>query len=280
MDNDQPNIFKVAAIQMVSGAQLDTNLVAAARLIDEAVHMGAELVLLPEYFGSLGAPLADRRAMREHDGDGPQQQFLSEMAQRHHLWLVGGCVPIIGDDPERSRSASVVYHPNGKRVARYDKMHLFRFSYGDESYDEADLIEPGKPELVTFDAPCVRTALSICYDIRFPELYRAACADADNLALILLPAAFTFTTGRAHWEVLLRARAIENQCYVLAAAQGGVHENKRQTFGCSMLVNPWGDIVAGLDEGEGVVCADIDLDFMTTIRAQMPALEHRRIFCR
>lgn len=279
MDNSKRGI-KVAAIQMVSGTGLDANLATAARLIDQAVHAGAELVLLPEYFGSLGASLADRSALRERDGVGTQQQFLSDMAERHNIWLIGGCVPIVGNDPERARSASLVYNPQGERVARYDKIHLFRFSYGHESYDEADLIEPGEPTPTAFDAPCGRAVLSICYDIRFPELYRPFYTGADGPTLILMPAAFTFVTGQAHWEVLLRARAIENQCYVLAAAQGGIHENGRHTFGCSMLVSPWGDIVAGLDEGEGIVCGKIDLELMASVRAQMPALEHRRIFCR
>ncbi|MDR1530520.1 MAG: carbon-nitrogen hydrolase family protein [Burkholderiales bacterium] len=276
MENDLRNM-KIAAVQMVSGMRLDKNLSAAQRLIGEAVEQGAELILLPEYFGSLGASLTDRRRLREQDNDGAQQRFLAETAKKHHIWLVGGCVPIIGNDPDRSRSACLVYNPNGERIARYDKIHLFRFSYGDEAYDEADLIEAGDIEPVAFDAPCGRVALSICYDLRFPELYRALASSPDGITLILMPAAFTYTTGRAHWEVLLRARAIENQCYVLAAAQGGVHENGRQTFGCSMLINPWGEIVNGLAEGEGVVCAEINIEQMLDARARLPALKHRRL---
>lgn len=269
--------MNVAAVQMTSSTKLDENLKTAQQLIAKAVQQGAEMVLLPEYFGSLGASLPDRRQLREQDGVGPQQQFLAEEAKKHNIWLIGGCIPVIGNDPERARSACVVYNPEGRRVARYDKIHLFRFSHDDESYDEADLIEAGDTQPVAFDAPCGRVALSICYDLRFPELYRSLALASESISLILVPAAFTYTTGRAHWEVLLRARAIENQCYVLAAAQGGIHENGRQTFGCSMLINPWGEIISGLAEGEGIVCGEIDIAQMQTIRAQLPALQHQRL---
>ncbi len=203
--------------------------------------------MLPEYFGIIGQRDVDKVAAREADGDGPQQAFLGEQARRHGIWLVGGSVPIACADPQRVRSACLVYGPDGERVARYDKMHLFAFSRGGEAYDESRTIEPGDAP-VALELPCGRVGLSICYDLRFPELYRAL----GELTLILAPAAFTATTGSAHWHLLLRARAIENQCYVLAAAQGGVHPgNGRTTHGDSMLIDPWGRIVAELADRSG-----------------------------
>ncbi|MDR0769938.1 MAG: carbon-nitrogen hydrolase family protein [Burkholderiales bacterium] len=269
--------MNVAAVQMVSGPEVEANLAAARRLIEEAAAEGAELVLLPEYFGTLGASLSARQAAYEDDGDGAQQRFLSEMARTHRMYLIGGCVPIRGcvsgeEGAQRARSACLVYGPDGERVARYDKIHLFQFAYGEESYDEAQLIEAGDAP-VTFEAPCGRVALSICYDMRFPELYRGL----GEVALTVVPAAFTAVTGRAHWEVLLRARAIENQCYVLAAGQGGTHPNGRETYGHSMLIDPWGDIVSCLPHGEGVVTGAVDLARIEKIRGWLPALRHRRL---
>ena len=222
--NEREN-FRVAAVQMVSTGRVADNLAQAAALVDTAAGEGARLVVLPEYFGIMGAHASDKLAVREVDGDGPQQAFLAQSAQRHGVWLVGGSVPIAGGDPGRVRSACLVYGPDGRRVARYDKIHLFAFAQGDESYDEARTIEPGEAPM-TFDLPCGRVGLSICYDLRFPELYRAL----GELALILVPAAFTATTGVAHWHLLLRARAVENQCYVLAAAQGGRARRRPQHF--------------------------------------------------
>jgi nitrilase len=206
----------------------------AEALVRDAARQGAQLVLLPEYFGIFGARATDKVAVRETDGAGPQQDFLARLARAHGIWMVGGTVPIAVADTARVRSALLVFDPTGRRVARYDKIHLFAFSQGEERYDEARTIEAGS-EPVTFDAPCGRVGLSVCYDLRFPELYRSY----RDIALILVPSAFTATTGIAHWHLLLRARAVENQCYVLAAAQGGLHPGGRRTYGHSVLIDPW-----------------------------------------
>jgi nitrilase len=258
---------------MVSAGEVAGNLARAATLVASAAGAGARLVLLPEYFGIIGARATDKVAVRERDGDGAQQAFLAETALRHGVWLVGGSVPIACEDPARVRAACLVYGPDGRRLARYDKIHLFAFAQGDESYDETRTIEPGRLP-VAIDLPCGRVGLSICYDLRFPELYRAL----GNPDLILAPAAFTATTGAAHWHLLLRARAVENQSYVLAAAQGGVHPGDRRTFGHSTLIDPWGGIVAErADEGEGIVVGDIDPGQLASVRARLPALAHRTL---
>jgi nitrilase len=268
------NPRRVAAIQMVSGPDVAQNLEAAKRLVGEAVAQGAALVLLPENFGIMTTDAAAKAAAREPDGDGPQQDFLARMAAVHGIHVIGGSVPLESGDPQRACQSLLVYAPGGVRVARYDKVHLFRFTHGDEDYDEARTIRAGEsPEL--FEAPLGRVALSICYDVRFPELYRAL----GDVALIVVPAAFTQRTGEAHWDILLRARAIENQCYVLAAAQGGVHEGGRRTYGHSMLVDPWGEVVAARPEGPGVVVGELDAARMADVRARLPALAHRRIRC-
>ena len=264
--------FRVAAVQTVSGGDVRENLARIAPWIDEAAARGAKLVLLPEYFGLLGARSRDKLAVAERDGEGPQQAFLAQAACRHGIYLVGGCVPVATDDPSRVRSACLVYGADGERVARYDKMHLFAFQHGSERYDEAATIAPGERP-VAFDAPIGRVAMSICYDLRFPELYRAL----GEVALILAPSAFTVPTGKAHWELLLRTRAVENQCYLLAAAQGGTHPSGRSTYGHSMLVDPWGDIVAMHATGEGLVVGDVDPARIADVRGRLPALRHRRI---
>jgi nitrilase len=265
--------FRVAAVQMVSAGEVAGNLAQAATLVAAAAAEGARLVVLPEYFGIIGARATDKVAARERDGDGAQQAFLAETALRHGIWLVGGSVPIAIDDPARVRSACLVYGPDGRRVARYDKIHLFAFAQGDESYDETRTIEPGS-EPVAVELPCGRVGLSICYDLRFPELYRAL----GTPDLILAPSAFTATTGAAHWHLLLRARAVENQCYVLAAAQGGVHPGARRTYGHSALIDPWGRTVAErVDDGPGIVVGDLDPACLESVRAQLPALAHRRL---
>jgi deaminated glutathione amidase len=264
--------FRVAAVQTVSAGDVDENLRAIEPLVADAVREGARLVVLPEYFGIFGARASDKVTVREADGHGAQQSFLARLAHEHKIWLVGGTVPIAIADPERVRSALLVYGPDGKRVARYDKIHLFAFHQGEERYDEGRTIEPGD-EQVSFEAPCGRVGLSVCYDLRFPELYRRF----RNLALILVPSAFTAVTGAAHWHVLLRARAIENQCYVLAAAQGGMHPNGRRTYGHSMIIDPWGIVVAERDEGPGIVIADIDPERIAQVRQELPALEHQRL---
>lgn len=265
--------FRVAAVQTVTGTSLDANLARADALIAEAVRGGAELVLLPEYFCMMGRQETDKVAIREQDGDGPVQRFLADAARRHRIWLVGGTLPLHCGDEGRVYNTSLAFDPRGERVARYDKIHLFGFTKGTESYDESRTILAGT-EPVAFEAPCGRVAMSVCYDLRFPELYRHLAADGGT-RLILMPAAFTYTTGQAHWEILLRARAIENQCYVLAAAQGGKHENGRRTWGHSMLVDPWGEVLGVLPEGEGVVAGVIDPARLAEVRQNLPALRHR-----
>jgi nitrilase len=262
--------FRVAAVQMVSGGDVGANLAAAAPRIAEAAVAGARLVVLPEYFGIFGARATDKVAVRETDGAGPQQAFLAAEAKRHGIWLVGGTVPLACADPQRVRSACLVYGPAGARVARYDKIHLFAFARGEERYDEGRTIERGDTP-VAIDLPCGRVGLSVCYDLRFPELYRRL----GELALIVAPAAFTATTGAAHWHLLLRARAVENQCYVLAAAQGGTHPGGRRTYGHSALIDPWGRIVVERETGEGVVVGDVDPACIADVRAELPALSHR-----
>ena len=262
--------MRVAAIQTVAGGDVAANLAQSETLVAAAAAEGARLILLPEYFGILGARATDKLVAREHDGSGPQQDFLARMAREHQAFVVGGSVPIADAEPDRVRSACLVYGPDGARVARYDKIHLFRFTKGAEDYDETRTIARGN-EIVAFNAPCGTVGLSICYDVRFPELYRAL----GDCALLLVPAAFTATTGAAHWELLLRTRAVENQCYVLAAAQGGLHPNGRRTWGHSMLVDPWGAITAMKEEGPGVVVGDVDPARIAEIRSQLPALKHR-----
>ena len=264
--------FRVAAVQTVSGSDVGENLRSIESLVAEAVRQGAQLVLLPEYFGILGARATDKVAVREADGDGPQQAFLERMAREHSVWVIGGTVPIATTDPARVRSASLVYAPDGARIARYDKIHLFAFSQGEERYDESRTIEAGSSP-VAFEAPCGRIALSVCYDLRFPELYRSF----DDITLIVVPSSFTAVTGAAHWHVLLKARAIENQCFVLAAAQGGLHPNGRRTYGHSVLIDPWGVVMAERDDGPGVIVGDIDPERIAQVRRELPALAHRRL---
>lgn len=264
---------RIAAIQMISTPEVAANLATAARLIDEAAARGAQLVALPEYFPVIGGSDADRLALREATGAGPIQDFLAAAAARYGVWLVGGSIPLAADDPDKLRNSCLVFDPRGACVARYDKIHLFGFRKDTEFYDEAETIEAGPAAPVAFDAPCGRVGLGICYDLRFPELFR----QLGPLDLIVLPAAFTDTTGRAHWETLLRARAIENQCYLLAAAQGGTHPTGRVTHGNSMIIDPWGEVVARLDKGEGVVCAELVPARIAEVRASLPALQHRRI---
>jgi deaminated glutathione amidase len=263
---------RIAAIQMVSGPTVAGNLEAAGDLIAAAAAKGAQLVALPEYFCIMGMKDTDKVDVREAPGDGPIQSFLSSTAKKHGIWIVGGSAPLIASEPGKVRNSSLVYDASGKQVARYDKIHLFGFQMGDEQYHEARTIEPGNVP-VTVDTPFGRLGLSICYDLRFPELYRAM-KDVD---IILVPSAFTETTGRAHWETLLRARAIENLAYVLAPAQGGRHANGRETHGDSMIVDPWGAVLDRLPRGAGVVMADVNLERMQGLRRNLPALSHRTI---
>ena len=265
-------MMRVAAIQMTSGDDVAENLRTAERLLKAAAAEHAELVLLPENFGLMGRHARDKVAAQEPDGAGPQQAFLARIAREHRLYVIGGSVPIACADTARAKQSLLVYGPDGARVARYDKIHLFRFTHADEDYDEAKTIVAGS-EPTSFPAPCGRVGLSICYDVRFPELYRAL----GEVTLAVVPAAFTARTGEAHWETLLRARAIENQCYVLAAAQTGVHPGGRRTWGHSMLVDPWGDIVAVRASGEGIVVGDLDQARIADVRNRLPALLHRTL---
>jgi nitrilase len=264
--------FKVAAVQMVSAPEVAPNLEAAARLVAQAARAGARLVALPEYFCILGRHETDKVKVREPYGDGPIQEFVAGCARDNRVWVVGGTVPIECGDPARVRSACLVYDDAGKRVARYDKRHLFAFAHGAEKYDESRTIEPGTAS-VALDSPFGRLGLSVCYDLRFPELYRAAGA----VDAWFVPSAFTAVTGAAHWETLLRARAIENQCYVVAPAQGGLHPNGRRTHGHTMIVDPWGEVLGARPEGEGVVTAELDPARLAEVRKSLPALDNRKI---
>ena len=266
--------MKIAAVQMVSTPDVGRNLEAAGRLVAEAAAAGAGLVALPEYFCLLGQKDTDKLAHAEPPGDGPIQRFLADTARQHGIWLVGGTLPLRDSDDARVLNSNGVYAPDGSLATRYDKIHLFAFDNGRERYDEGRTLRAGSTP-VALQAGPLRVGLSICYDLRFPELYRGLMTPPCDV--LSVPAAFTYTTGKAHWELLLRARAVENQCYVLAAAQGGTHENGRRTWGHSMVVDPWGEIVAVLPEGEGVVLAEVDAERIAQVRLQLPALAHRRL---
>jgi nitrilase len=266
--------MKIAALQMVSTPRVADNLAAAARLVAAAAREGAELVALPEYFCLMGASERDKLGVAEAFGDGPIQAMLAQAARAHGVWLIGGTLPIASGDPEHVYNASLVFAPDGTLAARYDKLHLFRFTDGREDFDERRVLRAGEAP-VAFDAGALRVGLSICYDLRFPELYRALTRTPCDL--LAVPSAFTATTGRAHWELLLRARAIENQAYVIAPAQGGVHESGRRTWGHSMIVDPWGEVLGVREEGEGVVLAELDAARIAAVREQLPALQHRRL---
>ncbi|WP_284618093.1 carbon-nitrogen hydrolase family protein [Aquabacterium humicola] len=266
--------MKIAALQMVSTPDVDRNLAAAARLAAEASAAGARLVALPEYFCLMGRNDRDKLGVAETLDDGPIQAALSTIARDHQVWVIGGTLPLRTADPERVRNSTLVYAPDGSRITRYDKMHLFNFDNGRERYDEGRVLEAGT-EPVAFDADGWRIGLSVCYDLRFPELYRALMRPACDL--IVVPAAFTYPTGEAHWELLLRARAVENQCYVMAPAQGGVHENGRRTWGHTLIADPWGQLLGCRDEGEGVVMGELSRARLDEVRTRLPALSHRRL---
>ena len=266
---------RVAVVQMVSGHVVADNLERARLRVLEAARGGAALVVLPEYFALMGMADTDKLAVAEAFGHGPMQDAVAQMAREAGVWLVAGTLPLAGQNPGRVRNSCLVFSPAGECMARYDKIHLFGFSGLGERYCESDTIEPGDTP-VAVDTPLGRLGLSVCYDLRFPELYRRL----GEMTALVLPAAFTAVTGEAHWEVLLRARAIENQCYAIAAAQGGVHSSGRRTHGHSMIIDPWGRIVAELPEGEGVLWADLDPALLASVRNRLPALRHRVLQCR
>ncbi|NLO80151.1 MAG: carbon-nitrogen hydrolase family protein [Xanthomonadaceae bacterium] len=265
----------VAAVQMVSGPEVGDNLAQAAALLEEAAAAGARLAVLPENFALLGSDEHDKLDIAETDGNGPVQAFLAEQARRHGIWLVGGSVPLRSEEAERVYSACLVYDSAGERRARYDKIHLFDVEVGaQEAYCESRTVKPGRLQPVLVDTPFGRLGLSICYDVRFPELFRRLVA--EGMELLAIPSAFTATTGAAHWQTLVRARAIENQCFVIAPGQGGEHPGGRRTHGESMIVGPWGEMLARLDKGPGVALAEINLEALHHLRRRFPALTHRR----
>jgi nitrilase len=267
----------VAAVQMASGPNVSANLLEAGRLITQAASSGAQLVVLPENFAHFGLSETDKLVVRETPGKGPIQEFLSHQASRHGIWIVGGTIALDASVPDKVRAACLLYDPQGKCVARYDKMHLFDVQVpGGERYTESQTIEPGE-HIVVADTPFGRLGLAVCYDLRFPELFRAMLN--QGMELIALPSAFTAQTGRAHWEALVRARAIENLCPVIAAAQGGFHLNGRETFGDSLIVDAWGNVLNRLSRGPGCVLATLDHAMQKTTRACFPALQHRRLHC-
>jgi predicted amidohydrolase len=269
---------RIAAVQMASGPNLNANLLEAERLISRAVDAGAALVVLPENFAFMGETERDKLKVKEAAGDGPIQSFLAEQAARHGIWLVGGTIPLAADNPDQVRAACILYNDQGRPEARYDKIHLFdvHLEESGERYTESEAIEPGT-EVVIAETPFGRLGLAVCYDLRFPELFRNM--SRAGVELITLPSAFTAVTGKAHWEPLVRARAIENLCYVVAAAQGGYHASGRETYGHSMIVDPWGLVLDQLPRGSGVVVADMDRGRVEGLRRSFPALDHRRISC-
>lgn len=270
---------KVAAIQMASGPNVSANLLEVEKIVSDAVEAGAELIVLPENFAFMGESDQEILKFREEPGDGPLQTFLSQLAASKGIWVVGGTVPLIADDPNKIRSSCLLFNANGEQVARYDKIHLFdvHLLETDERYSESETIEPGN-ETVVVDSPFGRIGLAICYDLRFPEQFRNLLDDGMEIAI--LPAAFTAHTGRAHWQPLIQTRAIENLSYMIAAAQGGYHISGRETYGHSMAVDPWGTIQDTIERGNGYAMGEIDLTLLQNTRRAFPALEHRQITCR
>lgn len=269
---------RVAAVQMASGPNVGANLTEAERWISQAAEAGAQLIVLPENFAIIGIKEEDKLNVKEQEGSGQIQDFLKNQAARHGVWIVAGTIPLAASDNKRIRAACLVYNDQGEQVARYDKVHLFdvHVPNTDETYNESETIEPGS-QAVVVDTPFGKLGLAICYDLRFPELFRRMVD--EGVEIIALPSAFTAITGAAHWESLLRARAIENLSYLVAAAQGGYHVNGRETYGDSMVVDPWGNILDRLSRGSGFVMAEIDRDKVVNTRKNFPALDHRKIPC-
>lgn len=266
---------QLAAVQMASGPRVPDNLAEAGRLIAAAAAAGARLVVLPENFALMPLNDADRLTAVEKDGSGPIQDFLSAQAKQHRLWIVGGTIPLAANDPGKVRAACLVFNDRGERVARYDKIHLFDVQLDNgETYRESSRFEPGD-EIVAVETPYGKLGLAVCYDLRFPELFRRL--QEQGAEIFAVPAAFTAHTGKAHWEVLVRARAIENLVYVIAAAQDGRHVNGRETHGDSMIVNPWGEILARLTHGTGHAMAECDRVRLQEVRRNLPSIHHRRL---
>ena len=268
--------LKIASIQMVSTPDLKENLSTASRLIAAAALDGARLVVLPEYFCLMGLKDTDKVRARESVGSGPIQERLSQIAKENNLYLVAGTIPLEAKDPNKVLNTTLVFDPVGQQISRYDKIHLFGFQTATERYQESETIEAGnEPGLlkISINENDWSFGLSICYDLRFPELYRAL----GQVDCHIIPAAFTYTTGKDHWEILLRARAIENQCYVLTSAQGGKHQNQRRTWGNSMLIDPWGEVLTNLPEGEGFISGVLSKDKLNEVRSKLPALTHRKL---
>ena len=268
--------LKIASIQMVSTPDLRENLSTASRLVVAAAAEGAQLAVLPEYFCLMGLKDTDKVRARESIGSGPIQEQLSDIAQQNNIYLVAGTIPLEAKDSNKVLNTTLVFNPAGEQISRYDKIHLFGFQTATERYQESETIEAGnEPGLlkISINGNDWTFGLSICYDLRFPELYRAL----GQVDCHIIPAAFTYTTGKDHWEILLRARAIENQCYVLASAQGGIHQNQRRTWGNSMLIDPWGSILANLPEGEGFISGVLCKDKLNEVRSKLPALAHRKL---
>jgi predicted amidohydrolase len=264
---------------MASGPNVKANLEEAEKLIKTAVQQDAELVVLPENFAIMGLSEMDKVAIAETAGEGLIQQFLSQQASKHGVWIVGGTIPLESGVTGKVYSASLLYNDSGEVVARYDKIHLFDVVLEDsnESYNESETIESGD-DIVVVDTPFGKLGMAVCYDLRFPELFRAM-ADV-GMEICVLPSAFTSLTGRAHWESLLRARAIENLCYMVAPDQGGYHKSGRETYGDSMIVDPWGVVLNRLPHGTGVVVSEIDLEKLRKTRKNFPALQHKRLDCK
>ncbi|QWD72142.1 carbon-nitrogen hydrolase family protein [Polynucleobacter sp. UB-Raua-W9] len=276
MSNANPLELKIAGIQMVSTPGLQENLETASRLIKTAALNGAQVAVLPEYFCIMGLKDTDKVSAREVFGSGPMQERLAAIAKENGIYLVAGTIPLEAKNPNKVLNTTLVFNPDGQRVGRYDKIHLFGFQTSAERYQESETIEAGEePSMVkiTIDGVEWKLGLSICYDLRFPELYRTL----GQVDCHIIPAAFTYTTGKDHWEILLRARAIENQCYVLASAQGGTHQNQRRTWGNTMLIDPWGTVLSALPEGEGFISGVLSKDKLNEVRSKLPALAHRKL---
>jgi nitrilase len=262
---------------MVSTADVDANLSQAKKLIQQAADEGAEFAVLPEYFPLISDDETDKLNIVEDIGNGPIQNLLADLATQHGMWLMAGSMPIRTLDPQRVASSCLLYSPTGELSARYDKIHMFDVCVNKEegeTYNESNTIVPGR-DVIVAETAFATLGLSICYDLRFPELYRELVN--RGATIITVPSAFTYSTGKRHWEMLLCTRAVENLCFVIASGQGGQNTEKRRTWGHSMIIDPWGNILSSLDEGPGIACADLDLARVDELRASFPALQHRVI---